>query len=114
MAFLYFSTWLFNEQLRLFHEVAIEGCRWWKWSLGGAGPLDRPARACRPAPPSDYFERLVGVARRMVGHASFPGKHEALSQCLEEVDDLIASGTITAGQGALLAQILSGGCELES
>ncbi len=114
MAFLYFSTWLFTEQLRLFHELALEGCRWWNWSLGGAGPLDGPAPACGPAPPPGYFEKLLEVARRIVGHASFPGKQEAVSQCLEEVDDLIATGTITAGQGALLAHILSGGCALAS
>jgi hypothetical protein len=114
MAFLYISTWLFTEQLRLFHELALEGCRWWYWSLGGAGLLYRPASECRPAPPSGYFERLLGVARRIVGHASFPGKHEAVQQCLEEVGDLIATGTITADQGAVLAHLLSGTCALVS
>ena len=29
MALLYYSTWLFAEQLRLFNELVLEGCRWW-------------------------------------------------------------------------------------
>ena len=110
MAFLYYSPWLFTEQVRLFHELALQGCRWWNWSPGGAGPLDRPVPACRSAPPPGYFERLIGVAKRIVAHASFSGKHEAVEQCLEEVGDLIATGTITADQGAVLELILSGRC----
>ncbi len=44
MDFLYYSTWLFAEQLRLFNKLALEGCRWWNWS-----PCGR--RAVRPAGP---------------------------------------------------------------
>ncbi len=108
MAFLYYSTWLFTEQLRFFHELALEGWRWWDWSPGGARPSSPPAPTCGPAPPPGYFERLLGVAKRIVGHASVPGKDEAVERCLEEVGDLIAAGRITADEGAALAGILSG------
>ena len=108
MAFLYYSTWLFAEQLRFLHELALEGSRWWDWSPGGAGPSGPPASACGSAPPPGYFESLLGVAKRIVGHASFPGQDEAVEQCLGEVGDLIAAGRITADEGAALAGILSG------
>ena len=68
------------------------------------------APVCGPAPPPGYFDRLLGVAKRIVGHASFPGKDEAVEQCLEEVGDLIAEGRITADEGAALTGILSGSC----
>ncbi len=80
-------------------ELAARGLR----VFSPAGPRVR-ARA----PPPAYFERLVGIAERIVGHATFPGKHTAVEQCLEEVGDLIAAGKITAGQGAILAGILLG------
>jgi hypothetical protein len=110
MDILYYSTWLLAEQLRLFGELALEGCRWWNWSPGGAGPSDPPAPACGPAPPPGYFERLLGVAERIARHASFPGHQEAVEQCLEDVGDLIDAGRITTDQGAVLAGILSGAC----
>jgi|GEM_PF-1404374 len=108
MAYLYYSTWLLGEQLRLFSDLALEGCRWWNWPPGGSGSSAPQAPACGSAPPPAYFERLVGIAERIVGHATFPGKHTAVEQCLEEVGDLIAAGRITAGQGAILAGILLG------
>ncbi len=110
MALLYYSTWLFAEQLRLFNELVLEGCRWWDWSPGGEGLLAPGVPTRGPAPPPGYFEKLLGVAERIAGHASFPGKHEAVEGCLEEVGDLIAAGRITADQGAVLADILSGAC----
>ncbi len=108
MAYLYYSTWLLAEQLRLFSDLALEGCRWWNWPPEGSGSSAPQAPACGLAPPPAYFERLVGIAERIVDHATFPGKHTAVEQCLEEVGDLIAAGRITAGQGAILADILLG------
>ncbi len=109
MDFLYYSTWLFAEQVRLLSELALEGCPWWSWSPGGSGPSGPAVPACRPAPspPPGYFERLLGVVERVARHASFPGHQEAVQQCLEEVGDLIDSGRITTDQGAVLAGILS-------
>lgn len=108
MAYLYYSTWLLAEQLRLFSDLALECCRWWNWLPLGLWFSASQAIACVPASPPAYFERLVGIAEQIVGHASFPGKHTAVEQCLEEVEDLIASGRITTGQGAILADILLG------
>ncbi len=108
MDFLYYSTWLFAEQLRLFNNLALEGCRWWNWSRWGARPFDPPATTCGSAPPPSYFERLVGVAEQIARHASFPDHQEAVQQCLEEVGDLIATGRITPGQGLILEGILLG------
>jgi len=68
MAYLYYSTWLLAEQLRLFSDLALEGCRWWNWPPGGSGSSAPQAPACGSAPPPAYFERLVGIAERIVGH----------------------------------------------
>ncbi len=108
MAYFYYSTWLLAEQLRLFNDLALGSCRWWHWPLVGWGSSALQARACEPASPPAYFERLVGIAERIVSHAAFPGKETAVAQCLEEFRDLIAAGRITAGQGAILADILLG------
>jgi len=110
MAYLYYSTWLLTEQLRLLSDLALEACRWWNWPLGGSGSSAPLAPARVPALPPAYFDRLIGTAKRIVGHSSFPGKHTAVEQCLEEVRDLIAAGRITEGEGAILAGILSGAC----
>ena len=108
MACLCYSTWLLAEQLRLFSHLAMEGCRWWIWTPGGTESSAPQAPACGLASPPAYFDKLVGIAKRIVGHASFPGKHTAVEQCLEEVRDLVAAGRITAAQGATLSGILSG------
>jgi len=49
----------------------------------------------------------VKTVERIAGHASYPGKQQAVDQCAEDVKDLIASGRITADQGAILLDILS-------
>lgn len=108
MTYFYYSTWLLAEQMRLFSDLILEGCRWWNWPPGGSGASAPRAPACGPAPPPAYFERLVGTAKRIVGHAAFPDKDTAVGHCLEEVGELIAAGRITAGQGAILRGILSG------
>ena len=88
----------------------------WPWKVGGGGlgrqgarePSAPQAPACVLAPPPAYFDKLVGIAERIVRHASFPDKHTAVEQCLEEVRDLVAAGRISAAQGAILTGILSG------
>jgi hypothetical protein len=122
MAFLFYSTWLLSEQLRLWNELILQGCRWWSRSDqdpaelpseipdgGPAPPPDGPAQAMG-RPPAAYFERLVATAKRITRHAAYPGKQQAVDHCVEDVEDLIASGRITADQGAILLEILSGAC----
>jgi len=122
MAFLFYPTWLLSEQLRLWNELILQGCRWWSRSdqdpaelpsevpdSGPAPPPDGPAPA-RGRPPASYFERLVATAKRIARHAAYPGKQQAVEHCVEDVEDLIASGRITADQGAILLEILSGAC----
>ncbi len=60
--------------------------------------------------PSSYFERLVASVERIARHAFFPGKQQAVELCVEDVESLIASGRITADQGAILLDILSNAC----
>jgi hypothetical protein len=60
--------------------------------------------------PDSYFERLVVSAGRIARHASYPGKQQAVDQCVADVEDLIASGRITTDQGEILLDILSGAC----
>ena len=85
----------------------------WRAAGGGIGRQGRravglAAPPCGLAPPPGYFERLLRVVERIARHASFPGKQSAVEKCMEEVGDLIAAGRITAGEGAVLADILSG------
>ena len=65
----------------------------------------RPARGPRVAPRPRL--RVTGATRR---HAFFPDKQQALDLCVEDVEALIASGRITADQGAILLGILSNAC----
>lgn len=55
-----------------------------------------------------YYARLVATAARIAHHASFPGKGEAIEQCLEDIDDLAHAGRITAEQRDLLRGVLRG------
>lgn len=55
-----------------------------------------------------YFERLIASTERIAHHASFPGKGEAVEQCLEDIDDLMLAGRITAEQRDVLCEILQG------
>jgi hypothetical protein len=52
------------------------------------GSVTRRPRAIGPAgigaragSPDDDFERLLGVARRIMGHVTFPRKHGAVERC---------------------------------
>jgi hypothetical protein len=60
--------------------------------------------------PDSYFERLVASAGKVARHASYPGKQQTVAQCVADVEDLIATGRITADQGEILLDILSGAC----
>ncbi len=55
-----------------------------------------------------YFERLVTSAERIARHASYPGKEQAVSQCLEDIEDLVLAGRIDAEQRGVLREILRG------
>ena len=45
---------------------------------------------------------------RIAGHAYFPGKDEAVDQCLEDIEGLVIEGRITAEQRDVLREILQG------
>jgi hypothetical protein len=45
-----------------------------------------------------YFERLVVCVQRVARHAYYPGIDQAVGQCLEDIDELMHSGRITAEQ----------------
>ena len=120
MSYLYYSIWMLAEHLRLWNEVSLLGCLWWSpWDRGAArrpsedsaggsnSPLHERGPAMDRTPPS-YFERLVASAERIARHAAYPGKQQAVDHCVEDVEDLIASERITAEQGEILLDILSG------
>ena len=74
-------------------------------SLGSA------ENSCRVSTPLDntiYFEKLVESVTRIVRHAYYPGKDEAIELCLEEIDDLQDMGRITLEQRAALRELLLG------
>ena len=45
---------------------------------------------------ASYFEKLVGTLSRIASHSYYPGKEDAVEQCLEEVEEIRLSGQITA------------------
>ena len=57
---------------------------------------------------SDYFERLVASVERIARHAYYPGIKEAIEQCLEDIDELMHAGRITAEEREALRLILLG------
>ena len=57
---------------------------------------------------SDYFERLVTSVDRIARHAYYPGLHEAIEQCLEDIDELMQAGRITAEERDALRIVLLG------
>jgi hypothetical protein len=119
MSYLYFSTWIVTEHLRLWNELTGLGWPWWsrrdeapeRWAPAAPASVPTPPShgrgLTRDHPPDAYFERLMKSAERIAGHASYPGKQQAVDQCAEDVKDLIASGRISADQGAILLDILS-------
>jgi hypothetical protein len=55
---------------------------------------------------SSYFDKLVATAERIARHSHYPGKDQAVGQCLEDIDDLEFAGRITAEQRDQLREIL--------
>ena len=45
-----------------------------------------------------YFDRLVASAERIARHDDYPGKQQAVDQCIEDIDDLAIAQRITAEQ----------------
>ena len=56
-----------------------------------------------------YFERLVVCVQRVARHAYYPGIDQAVGQCLEDIDELMHSGRITAEQRKALRCLVLGG-----
>ncbi len=57
---------------------------------------------------SDYFERLVTSVERIARHVYYPGIDEAIEQCLEDIDELMHEGRITAEEREALRFVLLG------
>ena len=57
---------------------------------------------------ASYFEKLVGSLSRIASHSYYPGKEDAVEQCLEELEEIRLSGKISAEQSATLRDILLG------
>jgi hypothetical protein len=57
---------------------------------------------------NSYFERLVASAERIARHAYYPGKEQAVGQCLEDIEDLMLTGRITTEQRDVLREVLQG------
>jgi len=57
---------------------------------------------------SEYFERLVTSVERIARHAYYPGIDEAIEQCLEDIDELMQAGRITAEEREALRIVLLG------
>jgi hypothetical protein len=55
---------------------------------------------------TSYFERLVASVEQIARHAYFPGKGEAVDQCLDDLEDLVLAGRITAEQRGVLHEAL--------
>jgi hypothetical protein len=58
------------------------------------------------SPPSTLFPQLLNSVERIARHADYPGKAQAIDQCVADVDELIVAGQITPDQGATLQAIL--------
>jgi hypothetical protein len=57
---------------------------------------------------TSYFERLVASAERIARHAHYPGKDQAVDQCIADIDDLVVAERITAEQRERLLAVLQG------
>jgi hypothetical protein len=55
-----------------------------------------------------YFERLVASAERIARHADYPGKDQAVGQCLEDIDDLAIAQRISPEERETLRAVLLG------
>jgi hypothetical protein len=58
-----------------------------------------------------YFERLAANVSRIARHPYFPAKPHAVDLCLQDIDDLVLAGRITAEQAsAFRATLLGSSC----
>jgi hypothetical protein len=57
---------------------------------------------------ASYFERLVASVERIARHANYPGKDQAVGQCIDDIDDLVLAERITAEQRETLRAVLLG------
>jgi hypothetical protein len=57
---------------------------------------------------ASYFERLLLSVERIARHAEYPGKDQAVEQCLEDIDDLVEAQRITHEQRESLRTVLLG------
>ena len=57
---------------------------------------------------ASYFEKLVGTLSGIASHSYYPGKDDAVEQCLVELEEIRLSGKISADQSATLRDILLG------
>jgi hypothetical protein len=55
-----------------------------------------------------YFARLVACVQGVACHAYYPSIDQAIDQCLEDIDDLMHSGRITAEQREALRCLVLG------
>jgi hypothetical protein len=57
---------------------------------------------------ASYYSRLIASVARIAGHSYFPGKQQAVDQCLEDIEGLVIEGRITVEQGDVLREVLEG------
>ncbi len=55
-----------------------------------------------------YYESLVASVERIARHTYYPGIDQAIAQCLDDIDELLDSGRITADQRDALRLVLLG------
>jgi hypothetical protein len=60
--------------------------------------------------PAD-FGRLATAVERIARHPDFPGKPQAVSLCLEDIERISREGRITTEQASVLCGILLSPCE---
>ncbi len=56
----------------------------------------------------NYFERLVASVERITRHAYYPGIEQAITQCLEDIEELLHDGVITVDEREALRFVLLG------
>ena len=54
------------------------------------------------------FERLVASVEKIARHSYYPGIDQAISLCLDDIDDLWTTGQISAEQREALRFVLVG------
>jgi hypothetical protein len=66
--------------------------------------MDEGSTMSNPA----YFENLVTSVEKIARHSYYPGIDEAVTQCLDDIDELMQSGQITLDQRDALRLVLLG------